>query len=238
MDHQEAIRLSVVEKYLLNELSPLERDDYEEHFFGCQDCATDVRITAQFLDAARRELGRDRGEAPVVQRVRKSLLASLLESLWRPAFLALALGLLLIVVVYQNALVFQHLTRSLAQWRQPALLSAVSLIDANSRAGGHLSVSGSSSQPVLLSVDIPAQERFVSYICELTSAAGAVMWRVPVSSREARDTVSIEVPAGTLPSGDYTLVVKGLIAPLSSDSGMAARIDVARYPFALQVVDR
>ena len=238
MDHQEAISLSVVEKYLLNELSPLARDDFEAHFFGCQDCATDVRVTAQFLDVARRELGRDRGESPVAARARKSLLASLLESLWRPAFLAPALALLLVVVVYQNTLVFPHLTRSLAQLRQPALLSAVSLIDGNSRAGGHIAVSGSASQPVLLSVDIPAQERFASYVCELTSAAGAVMWRVPVSSRQARDTVSIDVPAGTLPSGNYTLVVKGLIAPLSSDSGRAAGTDLARYPFALQIEDR
>ena len=179
----------------------------------------------------------------MVQRARKSLLASLLELLWRPAFLAPASALLLAVVVYQNALVFPHLTRSLTQLRQPALLSAVSLIDANSRAGGHLSVSGSSSQPVLLAVDIPAQERFASYVCELTNAAGAVMWRVPVSSHQARDTVSIDVPAGSLPSGDYTLVVKGLVAkestaPLSSDSGKAADIDLARYPFALQLADR
>lgn len=234
MDHQEAIDLCAVEKYLLNELSPLQRDDFEAHFFGCPECAIDVRVTTNFLDVAKVELGRDRGESPVASRARKSVLASLLEALWRPAFLAPALGLLLAVVAYQNLMVVPQLSQSVARLRQPSLLSAVSLIDGNSRAGGHLTVKGSGVQPVLLSVDIPGQERFSSYVCELTSAAGAVLWQIPVSSRQARDTVSIDVPAGTLPTGDYTLVVKGVVEPLSSENGRAVSVDLARYPFALQ----
>jgi len=46
MDHQEALRRSAVEKYLLNEMPQPERDEFEEHFFGCQECAADLRATA------------------------------------------------------------------------------------------------------------------------------------------------------------------------------------------------
>jgi len=236
MDHQEAIGLSAAERYLLGELSPLERDDFEEHYFSCHECATEVRITSQFLDGARRELSRSRtekhaaasrGERPAVK---PSSLPSWLAAFWKPAFLAPIMALLLLCVGYQNVVVYPHLTRMLAQLRQPAVLSAVSLIAANSRAGGHLQVNGTANQPVLLAVDIPAEARFGSYVCELVTPAGEVLWKVPVSSSQARDTVSIAVPAGTLHSGDYILVVRGV----SPGGDSAGTTDLARYPFALQ----
>ena len=92
---------------------------------------------------------------------------------------------------------------------------------------------------MLLAVDIPAEDRFGSYVCELLTASGAVLWRVPVSSLRARDTVSIGVPAGTLQPGSYTLVVKGLqtsvASPEMSPEGDGGKgVDLARYPFSLQ----
>ena len=55
MDHHQATQLTAVEKYLLEELAPELRDEFEEHFFDCQECATDLRATAGFIDAAKRE---------------------------------------------------------------------------------------------------------------------------------------------------------------------------------------
>ena len=43
MDHQEAVRQKATERYLLDELDPELRDQFEEHLFDCQDCALDVR---------------------------------------------------------------------------------------------------------------------------------------------------------------------------------------------------
>jgi anti-sigma factor RsiW len=53
MDHNEALRLRAVEKYVLGELPPSLRDQFEEHFFECQECALDVKTTAGFVDNAR-----------------------------------------------------------------------------------------------------------------------------------------------------------------------------------------
>ena len=239
MDHQEAVGLSAVERYLLGELSPLERDNFEEHFFSCPNCATDVRITSQFLDGARRELGRTRAVSQVGSPGRRSALAEWLAVLWKPAFLGPVAALLLLFIGYQNVVVYPHMAGALAQLRQPAVLSAVSLISAGTRSVGRIQVNGSTNQPVLLSVDIPGEQRFTSYVCELVTASGAVLWSVPVSGGQARDTVSIGVPAGVLQPGDYVLVVKGLMtqvaAPaVSSGSGSNGTVDLARYPFALQ----
>src|SRR5438093_13705827 len=43
MDHEEAIKLRAAERYILQELSPDERDDFEEHYFMCVECADEVR---------------------------------------------------------------------------------------------------------------------------------------------------------------------------------------------------
>ncbi len=55
MDHRDALQRSAVERYLLAELSPAERDEFEEHFFDCAECTSDLKTTAAFLDGARAE---------------------------------------------------------------------------------------------------------------------------------------------------------------------------------------
>ena len=46
MDHREAQDTKASERYLLGELSELERFAFEEHYFECRECAEDVRAGA------------------------------------------------------------------------------------------------------------------------------------------------------------------------------------------------
>jgi len=48
MDHSEALRLQAAERYVLGELSPELREQYEEHYFTCEECASDVKASAVF----------------------------------------------------------------------------------------------------------------------------------------------------------------------------------------------
>ena len=52
MDHEEAVRLQAAEKYVLGDLAQELCDAYEEHYFDCQECATEVIATAAFVDGA------------------------------------------------------------------------------------------------------------------------------------------------------------------------------------------
>ena len=45
MDHHQATQHAAVEKYLLDELTPELREEFEAHFFDCQECALDLRAT-------------------------------------------------------------------------------------------------------------------------------------------------------------------------------------------------
>jgi hypothetical protein len=64
-------------------------------------------------------------------------------------------------------------------------------------------------QPLLLSLAIPTAERFSSYTCVLIAPSGAVMWRLLVSTTQAKDAVTVYVPAGLLGPGKYRLIVRG-----------------------------
>ena len=53
MDHNEAVRMQAVEKYILGELTPLLRAQFEEHYFDCADCALNLRSGVAFAAASR-----------------------------------------------------------------------------------------------------------------------------------------------------------------------------------------
>jgi hypothetical protein len=226
MDHHEALRREAAEKYLLGELAPQERDEFEVHFFDCPQCADELKTTAAFLDEAKRELQRSPAVKPA-PRLRKP---SRFEFLWRPALFAPAFALLLSVIVYQNVRVFPRVAGERPRLDRPEVLSAVSLIGANSRGGVNPSVAVGKDQPILLTLDIPAAEQYTSYTCTLIAPSGATVWRVPVSASEAKDTVSIRIPGADLKPGDYTLSVQA--NPVRGEPA-----DIARYRFTLSGIN-
>src|SRR5450631_588081 len=176
MDHEEAVRRAAVEKYLLNEMPQPERDEFEAHFFDCQECAADLRATAAFLEGVKKELRRSRAANPAPKSPKKSWF----EFALRPAFAGPAFALLLLVMVYQNVVVLPRFAGETAQFKNPEILTPLSLIGGNSRGGDVPSVTVAKGQPLLISLDIPTAERFSSYVCVLVAPSGAA-WRLPVS---------------------------------------------------------
>ncbi len=229
MEHQQAIELGAVDKYLLNELPDPQRAQFEEHYFGCQDCAADLRMTSEFLALARKEL-KDGNLGRVAP---KTLKRSWFELFARPAVLTPAFALLLGVIAYQNGVVLPRHSHEIAVLSQPGIVTPVSLIGGNSRGGSAPEVSGGADHALLLSFDIPPMPAYPSYACLLVDAAGSVIWRVPVSGAQAQDTVSINVPASALRNGDYTLVVQGIGTQDRNAAVVTKGTDLARYRFVV-----
>lgn len=225
MDHNQSATLMAVEKYLLDELTPEVRDEFEQHFFDCQECATDLRATSAFLAAARQEFKAN----PVPKPGRAAKGKSLLAPFWPTALVWSALAASLIVIAYQNLAVFPHFKTEVAELKAPEILPVVSLVGGNSRGGQTPEASVAPAHPFLLSLDIPTQDRFSSYTCLLYSPSGALAWRVEVSPQAAKDTVSIRVPSAERQSGEYTLAIQGNLAGSS--------VDLAHYRFALNPHD-
>lgn len=63
MDHDHAVQTHAVERYLLKEMTPAERLEFEEHYFDCVVCAEDLRAAARFIDEAK-AVWQDEAESP------------------------------------------------------------------------------------------------------------------------------------------------------------------------------
>ena len=50
MDHKVVTAQNMTERYLLNELDPAQRDEFEEHYFNCTSCAADVQAAALLVE--------------------------------------------------------------------------------------------------------------------------------------------------------------------------------------------
>ena len=229
MNHDEAIRLKAAEKYLLGELSADLRDQYEDHYFGCAECAQDVRTGAVFIDNARdvlippsvTELGAKQQPART---------GGWWTTLLRPAFAVPALALLLLVAGYQNAVTIPHLKTAVSQSETAQTLPSFSLITGNSRGGAPLAISVPAGKPFSFFVDIPPNGGYASYICEFRTESGTPELSLNVSADEAKRTVQLLIPAGRLASGKHALVVRGLDSQEKPD---ADKMGVASYPFSL-----
>jgi hypothetical protein len=222
MNHDDALRLSAAERYLLRDLDEDLRDQFEAHFFECTDCATDVRSGAAMLDQMKIELAKELGTHLKVVEGRKTKKLFFL----RPAWAAAAIAAMLLVIGYQNLVEVPQLKTELASLNSPEVLPTVSLVDGVSRADKLPSADVKPDQPVLLTVDIPTDDRYSSYEVSVLDSAGKPAWTMPITVQQAKDTLSIEMPAKELQAGTYTLVIEGL------DSG-AKPIAVERQLFQI-----
>jgi hypothetical protein len=223
MEHEDAVHLAASEKYLLNEISQAEREEFEKHFFDCAECADEVRTTAAFLAGAKLELGRSRAAQPT----RPPAKMPWFEFLFGTAVTLPVFILLLLFMAYQHIVMRPRYAGASAERNSPAIPTSLSLSSGDSPSSVVPTVAIANGQPLLLSLAIPTAERFSSYLCVLIAPSGAVVWRLPVSTTQAKDTLPIYVPSDRLASGNYRLVVRGL-ASAGEDS-----VDLANYWFTL-----
>ena len=227
MDHSEAVHSKAAERYLLGEMTPVAREEYEEHFFGCVECAQEVQTGAVFIDSARDVLGSEGVSAAPAAADAKG------TARWawflRPAFAIPAMALLLMVVVYQNVRTIPQMRSEVERSNSAQAVQLFSLLGANSRGGTTPEIAVPSGKEFGFYVDIPPSPRFSSYAIEVQSDSGVAELSVGVSSDEAKQTVPLVIPPARLTPGKYALIVRGY----DPSQGNAAA-EVARYPFTLK----
>ncbi len=208
-----------VERYLLDELGPLERDEFESHAFGCTECAADLRAAVAFIEAARAVLGRDAANRASITMPRSPRARPRYAGLqglthWmRTAKVAPVLAACLVVVVVQGVITWPERPRvSVEMPGAPAgVVKVLSLIAANSRAGGTVGTAVKDGEALIVALDIPAANG--PYVTRVRDPAGTTLAAVGVSETEARDTVTIYIPPRVWPAGEYSLVVESAATP-------------------------
>jgi hypothetical protein len=224
MDHDVVVRQQMTEKYLLGELEPDARLDFEEHFFDCAECALDVRTGALFVEQAKGVLAEEPASASSSVPVRAPVLARPGWLAWlRPAFAAPALALLLAVVGYQNLVTYPQLHHAL---NRPQVLPFAS-VNVGTWGSSEQTISIRRGEDFLLFVRIPP-DGYSGHAAELYNPAGKPEWSVTIPATSTQDQWPLQVPAANREAGAYILVVRGLTS--AGDSK-----EVGRASFELQI---
>jgi len=225
MDHEEVVRSKMTERYLLGELDPDARDEFEEHFFDCPDCALDVRAGALFVEQSKVVL------AEKAQSVSADMPVAAIPPkpgwfTWlRPALAVPVMALLLAVIGYQNLVTYPRLQLAL---NSPRVLPWASVNVGTWGSGGPV-ISARPGQGFLLFVRIPPDGGYPHYIADLYNPSGKQEWSLTIPASPGQDQWPVQVPGADRAAGSYILVVRGVTAAGESK-------EVGRTSFELQVL--
>jgi hypothetical protein len=205
MDHDLAVKSQACEKYLLGELSPDLRDAYEEHYFSCAECATQLRMAAELVGASQQIFAKTPEFAASAPAMREPGG----WSRWlRPAFAIPVMAGLLLVVGYQNLLLIPRLQKSQAT----RVLPMYSLISANTRGETLPVFAAQPNQPFGLYVDIPVEREISNYRVSVQDPSGKTILSSSLDSAQAQKT-QVVVINPEKKSGKYTLIIIGQPKP-------------------------
>jgi hypothetical protein len=227
MDHEIAVQNLAVESYLLGEMTPAEREAFEDHYFQCAICAEDLRAASQFLEDAREIWATEKPVAvPAVATPAREPSRSIRDWFaWlQPQVAAPALAALLLLAggaMYQSLRLQTQLSEAITPRAVP-----YTVLRPPTR-GDATVVTAVPGDSVILQFDlpnIPSQEwQFV-----VKSADDSVVLQMDGDALMPGDLVTLSIPRFDLPPGRYDLVVENLAA-----SGEADR-EAARYPLEVR----
>jgi hypothetical protein len=198
INHDEAVRDLMAERYLLGELNAAEREAYEEHFFSCDACFEQVKIGTEFV-AHVRHIGTEGPQSPLAPGFMFWLMTNARQPLTITAFgfLLFASG----IAIHQSS-VIAHLKEP-----RPEMRSVLTGVAHGSGEANLIKVPKNSA--LSLNVEYTPKGEFISYRVQILSSSGKVLHSVALPETHLGTTASIAMPADALRPGQYSIVVFG-----------------------------
>jgi putative zinc finger protein len=200
IDHEQAIREMMVERYLLDELRPQQRDAFEAHLFDCSACFEQVRAGTEFVHCVR-EIGVEGVPAPPQPGTGG----------WRRFFggmdqpvPALA-AILLVAAIGFN--VYQH--QLLSRQKGPRLEWSYTLTGIAHGGGPGQNIEVPRGAVLGLSVEYQRRGELTSYGVRILSDSGEVRASLPILHDQGDGMAKIMVSSDFLEPGRYSVVVWG-----------------------------
>jgi anti-sigma factor RsiW len=215
IDHQEAVKNLMAERYLLGELNAAEREAYEEHLFSCDACFEQVKAGTEFVGHLRR-IGTEETEA-------QPRWGQLIHRAFRPSP-ALAFGVMFLCIAgvsVRQAMVIH-------QMKAPEVVTAVTVPPA-SRAS-HKAITAPRHGSFELRVVFPPQLESRSYRAQVVSSSGKQVASAVITNPETGE-LQMRLNAGSFEDGDYILVVQAI-----DQTTRSTRV-IEQYPFQLRLQD-
>jgi hypothetical protein len=200
MNHLQAVNTSAPERYLLEEMSELERHAFEDHFFSCSDCAEDVRLGARMREGVK--AGFMDAEQPVSLAAAK---AARTKTVWRASVVIpwAAAAMLALAAGYQSLMLAPGQERRL----QAQALAPITLRPA-SRGAEPVVPLPAGTAAIALAVDVGAsRDPELAYDLRTIDEKSVASGRVPAPQPGA--PLLLLIPAWTLtPGGHYILSIR------------------------------
>src|ERR1700722_2582193 len=206
MDHTAVVRTKMTERYLLAELEPAERDEFEEHFFECQECALDVSAGAQFVAGSKVVLAESSAPAPVPAAPGPGWARYGWWSWLRPQVAAVALSLLLVMLGYEELVTVPRLRSDASQVQ----VLPTALVNLNTYSGGRPPTSVPAGKGIILSVRISSDGPYTRFAAELYAPDGKQEGSFAVPATPGQDQWTVVVPAFHREAGKYMIAVHGI----------------------------
>lgn len=242
MDHEQAIATKAVERYTLGEMSDKQAEEFELHFFSCQECSSELDAEQTFVEHVREVDAAGFTErvsvvAPVEtpSRVVTSTSPSWSERMaaffgfltGRQVLSAATLGLA-VVSLYQGFAVIPQLRQAAAISSKPQMLAAFHLRGAVRGSVPVLQVPPG-AQYVSVSFDPVWDDRPSSYTGTLQKRDGTILSTFSLLPPAPGAPLAVLLPVGSMSQGtEYSLSVFAGSQPDTS------REPLARYAFELQ----
>jgi hypothetical protein len=194
MEHNEAIDTYAAEGYLLGELSDAERAAFEEHFADCDTCFTDVKDGLRFTTVLPKVVEHD---VPVWPVFKFALVAAV------AVVVTASLEHLVLVKPLRTDLA--SVRTELAKEREPRVVPVYVIGDMRDEIK---TINGRA--PYTLEFVIPPSQPSPLYKYGVVDAHGKVWIKGQATAEEVKNPIDVYIPGGTLPPGDYSLLVTGI----------------------------
>ncbi len=198
MDHQKATTTQAAERYTLNELTIEERDAFEDHFFGCEECADAVR-TCTLLAVNAKAIAQEESSRPSAAGQVVEFRTPPVRPAWRQWFSAVAAVLLLGVLGFQNMVTIPRLEKQAAT---PAPLASILLRPASR---GTATVVHTTGSPSALRLDLGSENLKPSYEVIVKNVAGSTIAKFTAPAVDG--VLELAWPSNTEP-GEYEILVR------------------------------
>lgn len=234
MEHEPAVRNLAVESYLLGEMSPAERESFEEHYFECSVCAEDLRAASQFLEDAKDLMAAEASAPAVPARANAGTVKAPEPSGWnwlgwlRPQAAAALLAVLVVVAGVETFSTIPGLRRQVSEFEAPRTVKSIVLRPVT--RGDASTVRILAGEAVVLVFDPPESPELASGTplrFTVKSADGRTMFELPGETPNPGERITLSIPRLTVPPGDYSLIVQ------SAASSGSPR-ELGQYPFKLE----
>jgi Putative zinc-finger len=227
MDHNQAIQLQAAVKYVLGELSQVQREEYEEHYFDCAECAVDLQALATFADTTREVLRQEKANVLAAEPVpaRGGWLRWLQPVTAVPVFAAL-----LLIIAYQNTVTIPRAREEATSGAAQLFVSSRTPKMAVTRGGEEVKFSVRPNESLPLKFDFTPSPSFDAYVCQLQDESGRSILQLRVPGSFTNKELNLVVPANRLKPGKYALV----FTADPGAKGQPTKDEVLRLDFAVE----